>query len=92
MYVAQRALAAKGTPDDAAARAALDALYEADGRLPVLTLAKRLSAEPSHARRAVDGLQRLLNVDGYPVLRLSADGAHVELDVALPVEGFGLTP
>ena len=92
VYAAQRALAAKGTPDDAAARAALDALYEADGRLPVLTLANRLGAEPPQARRAIDGLQRLLNMDGYPVLRLSADGAHVELDATLLIERFGLKP
>ena len=90
MYAAQRALAAKGAPNDDAVRAALDALYEADGRLPVLALAKRLNAEPPHARRAVDGLQRLLNVDGYSVLPLSIDGEHIELDPILLVERFGL--
>ena len=37
-------------------------------------------------------LQRLLNVDGYPVLRLSADGAHAELDATLLVERFELEP
>ena len=92
VYAAQRALAAKGAPVDAAIRAALDALYEAKGRLPVLSLAKRLGAAPSHARRAIDGLQRLLNVDGYPVLRLSADAEHVELDATLLIERFGLKP
>ena len=92
VYAAQRALAAKGAPDDNTVRAALDALYDADGRLPVLSLSKRMSAEPAHARRAIDGLQRLLNVDGYPVIRLSADGAQVELDATLLVERFGLKP
>ena len=80
----------RGAPNDDAVRAALDALYEADGRLPVLALAKRLNAEPPHARRAVDGLQRLLNVDGYSVLPLSIDGEHIELDPILLVERFGL--
>ena len=92
VYAAQRALAAKGAPDDDAVRAALDALYEADGRLPFLTLAKRLGAEPPHEQRAINGLQRLLNVDGYPVLRLSTDGEHVELDPTLLVERFALNP
>ena len=92
VYTAQRALAAKGAPDDDAVCAALDALYEANGRLPVLTLAKMLGAAPSHARRAISGLQRLLNVDGYPVLRLSADAEHVELDATLLIERFGLKP
>ena len=51
-----------------------------------------LGAAPSHARRAISGLQRLLNVDGYPVLRLSADAEHVELDATLLIERFGLKP
>ena len=92
VFAAQNALAAKSAPDDDAVRAALDALYEANGRLPVLTLAKMLGAAPSHARRAISGLQRLLNVDGYPVLRLSADAEHVELDATLLIERFGLKP
>ena len=88
----ERLFASEGAPDDDAVRAALDALYEANGRLPVLTLAKMLGAAPSHARRAISGLQRLLNVDGYPVLRLSADAEHVELDATLLIERFGLKP
>ena len=63
-----------------------------DGRLPVLSLSKRMGADPAHARRAIDGLQRLLNVDGYPVLRLGADEAHAELDATLLVEHFDLKP
>ena len=92
VYAARRALAAKSAPDDEAVRAALDALYQANGRLSVPSLAKRLSAEPPHAWRAVDGLQRLLNVDGYPVLRLSADRVYAELDAARLTEHFGLKP
>ena len=45
-----------------------------------------------HARRVVTDLQRLLNVDGYPVLRLSADAEHIELDATLLIEQFGLKP
>ena len=92
VYAAQRALAAKGAPDDDAVRAALDALYEADGRLPVVSLAKRLGVPSSQPRRVIDGLQRLLNVDGYPVLRLSTDGEHAELDATLLIERFCLKP
>ena len=90
VYAAQRALAANGAPDDDAVRAALDALYEAKGRLPVVSLAKRLGVPPSQARRLIDSLQRLLNVDGFPVLRFSADGVHFELDIALLIERFNL--
>ena len=44
------------------------------------------------ARRVIDGLQRLLNVDGYPVLRLSDDEAHAELDSTLLIEHYELKP
>ena len=90
VYAAQRSLAAKGAPNDDAVRTALDSLYEAKGRLPVVSLAKRLSVPPSQARRVADGLQRLLNADSYPVLRLSADGEHFELNATLLIERFGL--
>ena len=92
VYAAQRQLAGRSAPDDGTVGAALEALCEdRGGRLPLVTLAKRLDVAPrSHVRRTVTGLQRLLNVDGYPVLRLDDDAEHVELDGALLVERFGL--
>ncbi len=92
VYAAQRVLAADGAPDDDAVRAALDSLVEANGRLPVLSLAKEPSVARSQAWRAVTDLRRLLNVDGYPVLRLSADSEHLELDTTLLTDRFGLKP
>ena len=41
-------------------------------------------------RPMIAGLQRLLNVDGYPVLRISDDTQHVELDGDLFVKLFEL--
>ena len=41
-------------------------------------------------RGAVLHVQRLLNVEGYPVLRVDADGATVILDEALLREQFGI--
>ena len=41
-------------------------------------------------RSTITGLQRLLNVDGYPVLRFSNDTELVDLDGSLFVKLFGL--
>lgn len=38
----------------------------------------------------ITGLQRLLNADGYRVLRFSDDAEHVELDGGLFVKLFDL--
>ena len=43
-------------------------------------------------RSMIAGLQRLLNVDGYPVLRFSDDTERVELDGSLIVKLFDLKP
>ena len=69
-------------------RIALDALFEAHGRLPVGLFARHTNVPASRVRSAVAGLQRLLNVDGYPVLRFSDDMEHIELDSGLLVERF----
>ena len=53
------------------------------------------SGSACHRRRqgrVIDGLQRLLNADSDPVLRLSAEAEHVELDGALLIERFELNP
>ena len=80
VYAAQRQLAGRGAPDDDTVRAALDALFEARGRLPIASLATRLDVPAPRMRSVIAGLQRLLNVDGYPVLRFSGGTEHVELD------------
>ena len=71
----------------------LDALLEAGGRLAA-DLARETSGSASlgSMHSMIAGLQRLLNVDGYPVLRFSDDTEHVELDGGLLVKLFELKP
>ena len=90
MYAAQRRLAGREAPDDAMVRIALDALFEAHGRLPLASFAKRLGVTAPRTHRVIAGLQRLLNVDGYPVLRLDEERERIELDGALLVRQFEL--
>ena len=49
-----------------------------------------LAVAPVALRGAILHVQRLLNVEGYPVLRVDADGATVILDEPLLREQFGL--
>ena len=65
---------------------------EAQGRLPLVSLATRLDVPAMRTRGIVAGLQRLLNVDGYPVLRFNDDTEHVNLDGHLFVKLFNLEP
>ena len=92
VYSAQRQLVGAGVPDDTIVRVALDALFEAGGRLPPASLAKRVGVPVRSMHGMIAGLQRLLNVDGYPVLRFSDGTEYVELDGGLFVELFELKP
>ena len=49
-----------------------------------------MSIPAPHMRSVIAGLQRLLNVDGYPVLRFSGRTERVDLDGALLVKRFEL--
>ncbi len=46
----------------------------------------------SRLRGAVPQAQRLLNIEGYAVLRLDADGRTLVLDETLLREQFGVSP
>jgi len=70
---------------------ALGALVAAPGqRLVPAQAAAALAVSPVMLRGAVLHVQRLLNVEGYPVLRVDADGSTVVLDEALLREQFGV--
>jgi hypothetical protein len=67
----------------------LEALLGApDRRLAPTAAAIALQVAPPALRGAVLHAQRLLNVEGYPVLSFDVDGATVVLDEALLREQF----
>ncbi len=90
-YRTARAAATRvAVPDDAVERL-LAALLDAPGaRLPLPAVAQVLREPPARVRGAVSSVQRLLNVEGYPVLALDAGGAAYLLDVGLLREQFEL--
>src|SRR5664280_918614 len=78
-------------PADQQVRQLLEALLAAPARrLPPTSAAVALGVAPATLRGAVLHAQRLLNVEGYAVLRLDVDGATVVLDETLLREQFEL--
>jgi DNA-binding GntR family transcriptional regulator len=91
-YAVQKKIAGRVSVTDDQMRRLLDALMHAPGqRLVPALAATALAVSPVTLRGAVLHAQRLLNVEGYPVLRIDADGTTVILDEALLREQFGIS-
>ncbi|MFJ7529361.1 BREX-2 system phosphatase PglZ [Streptomyces griseus] len=79
-------------PGDKAVAAALDALLAAGGKLSPGAVAAAAQAATGKSQRNPERfatmLERLLNIDGYPVLQLVESGRTVQLDRALLQQQF----
>ena len=90
-YAVQKKIAGRVSVTDDQIGRLLDALLAAPGhRLVPARAATALAVPTVTLRGAVLHAQRLLNVEGYPVLRIDADGSTVLLDEALLREQFGI--
>jgi hypothetical protein len=90
-YATQKKIAGRMSVTDEQIHGLLDALLSAPGhRLVPALAAAALAVSPVMLRGAVLHAQRLLNVEGYPVLRVDADGSTVILDEVLLREQFGI--
>ncbi|WP_026414529.1 BREX-2 system phosphatase PglZ [Actinomadura oligospora] len=93
VYSEQRRYLRKPPPANQVA-AVVDALATAGERLSVAAVAAAAAAAGGRAPRSpelfVTALQRLLNVEGYPVLDLIDSGRTVQLNVATLREQFGV--
>lgn len=65
-------------------------LLDADGRATMETLAAHAGIPAHRIRGFVTELTRLLQVEGYPVVTVDADGYTVKLDIPLLVQQFQL--
>ena len=91
VYTAQKKIAGRVSVTDDQVTALLTALLAAPGRrLAPAAAATALQVSPVLLRGAVLHVQRLLNVEGYAVLRVDADGATLILDDALLREQYGI--
>ena len=90
-YKTVRRISARVAVSDEQIADLLAVLLEAPGgRVTPAQAAAALAVAPAGLRGAILHAQRLLNVEGYPVLRVDADGATVILDELLLREQFGL--
>jgi hypothetical protein len=90
MYKAQKAIAGRLAVSDSQVASLLDALAAGPGsRLAKEAAAVVLQVAPARMDGAVAQLQKLLNVEGYGVLRV--DGSMLVLDARLLREQFGVT-
>jgi hypothetical protein len=91
VYAAQKKVAGRVSVTDDQVRSLLSALLTApQNRLAPTAAATALQVAPVLLRGAVLHIQRLLNVEGYAVLRVDADGATLILDDALLREQYGI--
>jgi hypothetical protein len=91
VYATQRTIGGRLSVSDDRVRDLLAALLAAPaGRLAPAQAAAVLQVAPVALRGAVLHAQRLLNVEGYAVLRIDSDGATVILDEPLLREQFGV--
>lgn len=90
VYAAQRALAGRLAPPDAQVRAVLGLLAERHGRAPRAAVAQVLGMPEFRVRGPLAGLQRLLNVDGYPVFTVEEGPGTVAVQRAMLLAQFGI--
>jgi hypothetical protein len=88
VYAAQRRIVGRVAVSDESVRTLLAELLAASNRLPAKRAAAALQVTPVALRGAFAHVARLVNVEGYPVVRIDADGTTVVLDAALLREQF----
>lgn len=89
-YKARRGIAGRHPVDDALATTIVATLVGGGGRAHRDTLAVNAGIPSATMSGLLAALRRVLNIDGYPVIDIDADGVTVILDVVLLREQFEL--
>lgn len=89
LLASQRKLAGRTSADDATLATVLQVLVAAGGTASGATLERSLETTPVRLRGRLNGVRSLLDVDGYPVLRIEADNT-AQLDLLRLAEQFDL--
>lgn len=90
IYLSRRGIAGRHPVEDSIANMIVTALDAGGGRAHRDTLAARAGVPSSTLAGLLAALRRVLNVDGYPVIDIDADGVTVVLDSSLLREQFEL--
>ncbi|MGH3423474.1 MAG: BREX-2 system phosphatase PglZ, partial [Nocardioidaceae bacterium] len=89
-YADQRRRARRGSLPDAEVEKALGALLASGGALPASAFASAVGFPAYRLSGKIAALQRLLNVEGYEVVRHDADAGRMVLDEGLLRQQFGV--
>ena len=89
-YQAQRQMVRKFAPEDEVVIRMLEALLSQDGSMTPAALARRIGQPTARLDGLIAKVQRLLNVEGYDVLRLDRRRELVELEVPMLKRQFDL--
>jgi hypothetical protein len=89
-FAGQRAIAGRAAPGDDVVRAFLEVLDQGHGRVPRALLVRALGVPEIRVRGLLAGLQRLLNLDGYPVVASDEATGTVDLNRDLLRTQFAL--
>lgn len=87
-YAEQKRMAGRRALDDKIAEAVLGALVDRGGRAHQDTVAAAAGIAATEIGQVFAAVRRLLNVDGYGVIELDADGVTLRLDERLLREQF----
>ncbi|WP_082519414.1 BREX-2 system phosphatase PglZ [Rhodococcus sp. Leaf233] len=87
-YTEQKRMAGRRALDDSTAGAVLGALVDRGGRAHQDTVAAAAGIAAIEISQVFAAVRRLLNVDGYGVIELDADGVTLRLDESLLREQF----
>jgi len=89
-YALQRRSAARLIRGDDAIRALLDALDEAGGALTRRSVAQRVGLPEIRLAGFLEGVRRVLNLDGYEVLEIDEESDSIRLNLELLLTQFDL--
>ncbi|MEY9214311.1 BREX-2 system phosphatase PglZ [Thermobifida halotolerans] len=92
VYEAQRKYVPAKRWTQARVAAVIDALVESGGTMSATAAAARAGFQRTQATGLMTVLQRLLNVEGYPVLEIIDNGARLRLNTPLARQQFHLDP
>ena len=90
VFGAQKNMAGRMAPSNEIVRVFLDAIERGHGRARTTGLAAVLHIPEIRMRGVLAGLQRLLNVDGYPIVSVDESGDTVEVQRELLRRQFGI--
>ncbi len=89
-FAMQKQVAGRAVPSDADFRKILQSIEDRKGKVTSVALARTIEITPSRLRTMFSVIQRVLNIDGYAIIRRDDSSDSIELDRNMLLKQFGL--